>query len=166
MSELVPQCSEAHILLKPGKNQDGYFSNEDLMKQTSSAINIFEELQLDGQMLIIFDNATTHHACSSDALSALYMPLHLRLWETKKQTACMRGASFITGQPQSLYYPDNHCTCPGWFKGMKTILQERGIQLDKRTSAQCNKDAFGKCQDKSLTSKCCYCWVLYNQKDF
>ena len=166
MSELVPQCRNAHILLRPGKNQDGYFSSEDLIKQTSKAIDIFEELQPDGQMLIIFDNATTHHAQSSDGLSALHMPFHPRLWETKKQTAHMRDGSFITGQSQSLYYPDSHCTYPGWFKGMKVILQERGIQLDKKTLAQCDKDAFGKCQDKSLTSKCCYCQVLYNQKDF
>ncbi len=166
VSELVPQCSDACILLKPGKNRDGYFSNEDLIEQTSNAIDIFEELQPDGQMLIIFDNATTHHAHSSNALSALYIPLHPRLWVTKKQTICMRDASFITGELQSLYYPDNHSMHPGWFKGMKVILQERGIHLDKKTFAQCNKDAFGKCQDKSLASKCCYRRVLYNQKDF
>ena len=135
------------------------------MDQTLNAINIFEKGHPNAQMLIIFDNATTHHSRGPDALSAIDMPLKAKKWETKKQTIRMRDALF-EGRPQPLYYPDDHQTWPGWFKGMKLILQERGIQLDKNTRAQCNKKAFGRCKNKSLESKCCYWRVMYNQKDF
>jgi hypothetical protein len=33
----------------------------------------------------------------------------------------------LTGEPQSFYFPDDHPTMPGWFKGMEQILQKCGL---------------------------------------
>jgi len=35
-------CREAHIVFKPRKNHNGYFSRKELMEQVEYAINIFE----------------------------------------------------------------------------------------------------------------------------
>ena len=36
----------------------------------------------------------------------------------------------LTETPQDLYYPDDHETMPGWFKGMEQIICEQGLWPD------------------------------------
>lgn len=88
--------------------------------------------------LFLFDNATTHRKRASDALSALKMPLRPKAdWvHNPKEPRRMRNAMLPDGTAQPLYFPDNHPTMPGWFKGMKQILQERGIDVS-RYSREC-----------------------------
>jgi len=64
-------CREAHIIFKPGKNRDGYFSLKELIAQVKCAIDIFEA-KTNGlaQGLFIFDNAPEHMKCASDAITA------------------------------------------------------------------------------------------------
>jgi len=57
-------------LFKPGKNQDGYFSNEDIIEQVNEAINILQEYYPDFKHVLIYNNATTHLKHAEDALSA------------------------------------------------------------------------------------------------
>ena len=59
----------AQRLFKPGKNRDGYFSNEDIIEQADEAINILKEYP-EFDHVLIYDNATTHLKCAEDALSA------------------------------------------------------------------------------------------------
>jgi hypothetical protein len=106
-------------------------------------------------------NAMTHHAHAPDVLSALAMPLKPKLWETKKQTVHMRDGEF-NGAPQAFYYPDDHPTFLGWFKGMQTILQEREIDCGNR-KAQCDNASFNQCINKV---DCCVQRLMYNQPDF
>lgn len=103
-------------------------------------MDVFDQRQPGDQMLIIFDNATTHHARAPDVLSALNMPLNAKLWETKKQTVRMQDGEF-NGAAQPFYYPNDHPTPPGWFKGMRTILEERRVECGNR-KAQCDKNSF------------------------
>jgi len=35
------------------------------------------------------------------------------------------GIHPLTGEPQPLYFSDDHPTMPGWFKGMEQIIRER-----------------------------------------
>ena len=39
----------------------------------------------------------------------------------------MRDGKLPTGEAQSFYFPDEHPTMPGWFKGMEVIIRERGL---------------------------------------
>ena len=63
--------------------------------------------------------------------------------------------------PQDLYFPDNHPTMPGWFKGMETIIRERGLWPEKGLNVQCEgfKCVAGK-------KDCCCRRVLFTQPDF
>ena len=70
--------SEAYILFKAGKNRDGYFSSDDLIKQVSHAIDIFKT-KTNGFAtgLFLFDNAPSHQKRAPDAPSAQKMPKFL-----------------------------------------------------------------------------------------
>ncbi|KAJ7614709.1 hypothetical protein DFH06DRAFT_1344041 [Mycena polygramma] len=62
------------VLFKAGKNREGYFTNEDVVKQTRHAMDILERDYPDEKHVFIFDNATTHTKRADDALSARNMP--------------------------------------------------------------------------------------------
>ena len=63
--------------------------------------------------------------------------------------------------PQDLYFPDNHPTMPGWFKGMEIIIKERGLWPDGGLKSQC--DGF-KCAPGKID--CCCRRLLFCQPDF
>jgi hypothetical protein len=72
---LIDTDRKAHLFFKAGKNQDGYFTGEDLIKQVDQAINIFDA-KTNGFAtgLFMFDNAPGHQQQALGALSAHYMP--------------------------------------------------------------------------------------------
>ena len=39
----------------------------------------------------------------------------------------MRDSVLLDGSIQLFYFTDDHPTMPGWFKGMKVVLEERGL---------------------------------------
>ena len=62
------------IELKPGKNHDGYFTNDEVLVQVTTAINLVHKLYPNDDHVFIFDNATTHSKQAEDALSAHHLP--------------------------------------------------------------------------------------------
>ncbi|KAJ6584548.1 hypothetical protein B0H19DRAFT_926932, partial [Mycena capillaripes] len=60
--------------MKPGKNCDGYFTNEDILAQAKEALEILPEFGDEIEHAFIYDNTTTHKKCADDALSARKMP--------------------------------------------------------------------------------------------
>jgi hypothetical protein len=48
----------------------------------------------------------------------------------------MRCGQLPDGTPQQFYFPDDHSSIPGWFKGMKVIIQERRIWPDVSQSGR------------------------------
>jgi hypothetical protein len=173
----------ARVLFKPGKNRDGYFDCDDIIDQSTKAMDILERHFPDDDHIFIFDNATTHTKRADDALSARKMPkfppVEGKNWgvsvtersadgkivydqngKPKKRTQPMSGAHFSNGKPQSLYFPPDHQQA-GVFKGMATILEERGLVKQSKLRAECKgfKCARG-------TVDCCVRRVLYNQPDF
>ena len=72
----------------------------------------------------------------------------------------MQNGSF-NNETQALYYPDDHPTMPGWFKGMETIIKEHGLWPAKGLKAQCQ--GF-KCEP-GQTDCCCH-RLLFMQPDF
>ncbi|KIJ33887.1 hypothetical protein M422DRAFT_182735 [Sphaerobolus stellatus SS14] len=153
--------TEARILFKAGKSRDGYFSCEDLCQQIELAIELFED-HFPGTAIAAFGfgNAPGHQKRADDALSARYMPKYPKKWTGKKGIRMQNGI-LPNGQQQEFYYPDNHPESGGCFKGMKKILEERGLTREANLNAECDKF---KCPDPNAA--CCCRRVLFNQPDF
>ena len=73
----------------------------------------------------------------------------------------MRNGTLPTGETQFLYYPDNHQSMPGYFKGMEQILRERNLWPEGGLPAQCPDF---KCPPNCVD--CCCRRILYLQPDF
>ena len=153
---------EARVLFKAGKNRDGYFDCADLCSQTEQAIELFED-NFQGTAIAAFgfDNATGHQKRADDALSARYMPKFPKHWHGKHGKCKMHQGILPNGHSQDFYYPNDHPDMPGWFKGVKTILEECGFLEEANLRAEC---VGFKCKDQ--TAACCCRWVLFNQPDF
>ena len=50
----------ACVELKPGKNHDGYFSNDELLEQVQKAIHLVHKLFPGNDHVFVFDNAHSH----------------------------------------------------------------------------------------------------------
>jgi len=159
VAKLTLQNSESRVLFKAGASHEGYFTNDHLVEQTEKAMDIFECTYPNFQALFIYDNATTHQKHASDALSALKMPLHPRIWTPKGVK--MRVSRLADGTSQELYWPAIHHTMPGHFKGMKRILQEHHLWTVSLL-AQCSPN-FSSCKGKT---SCCARRFMFNQPDF
>lgn len=175
---------EARRLFKAGKNRDGYFTNADILAQAHKAMDILEEFYPDEDHILVFDNATTHQKRANGALSARHMPkkpskdLESNWMVTVKvldenghvivdprgnavtKKVRMEDGRFADGSKQSLYFEPGHPQA-GLFKGMATILQERGLVEESKLTYeckgfQCPKDA----------TRCCCRRALYTQPDF
>ncbi|RGB42597.1 hypothetical protein C1646_750781 [Rhizophagus diaphanus] len=119
----VPEAARCY--LKPGVNQDGYWTAEHLLEQIEyKAIPIFETLYPDCVAVFAFDNSSNHAAFSKDALVANRMNLN----PGGKQPV-MRNTYFgPNNQLQSMVFPTTHNDekLRGKPKGIKQILMERG----------------------------------------
>ncbi|KIJ48013.1 hypothetical protein M422DRAFT_163090 [Sphaerobolus stellatus SS14] len=144
---------EVCVLFKSGKNQDGYFGNDDLIKQT-------KHTNFAGTTTIAafaFDNATTHQKQADDGLSACHMPKFPKHWYGKSGKCRMCNGVLPNGQPQSLYFLDDHPTKLGEFKGMEIILRECGLLKESKLRAQCPQFKY-----VDLQAACCCRRVLFN----
>ena len=126
------QKRSARRIFKPGKNRDGYFSNDDIIEQANEAIDILQEFHPDYEHILIYDNATTHLKRAEDALSARKMPKGIpqsgKNWgiEVSKRDSItgkliyradgsiekikifMQDGRFENGEPQRLYFSMDH----------------------------------------------------------
>ncbi|KAI0721788.1 hypothetical protein C8Q72DRAFT_890182 [Fomitopsis betulina] len=137
---LTDHNDEARVIFKAGKNRDGWFDGDDLMKQVENAVNVFKA-RTNGfaNGLFLLNNAPSHQRHADDALSARKMPKGPHeMWRLHKDGPKMcPGVNPSTGKPQEFYWPDNHPTTPGWFKGMQQIIVERGLWPAKGLQAKC-----------------------------
>ncbi|KAF9458406.1 hypothetical protein BDZ94DRAFT_1325516 [Collybia nuda] len=183
-----PDGSEsACVLFKAGKAHEGYFTSDDIMKQASAAMDIVQKHFPDEDHLFVYDNATIHLKCPDDALSARKMskgvskpgtnfgveqsvigengkPVYTPDGKILKEKVNMANGKFADGTEQEFYFPDNHPTHPGLFKGMANILTERGfsgVQGKQGKRAQCGKNF--SCVP-GATDCCCH-RILYSQLD-
>jgi hypothetical protein len=82
-------------------------------------------------------------------------------WTPHAGGPCMRSGKLPTGEDQLFYYPDDHPSMPGWFKGMEQILHERGLWPEEGLPVQC--PGF-KCPPGR--ADCCCRRALFLQPDF
>ncbi|KZV81302.1 hypothetical protein EXIGLDRAFT_686149 [Exidia glandulosa HHB12029] len=178
------------LLLKVGKNRDGYFQNENVLEHVHKAMDILKRDYPEEDHLFIFDNAPTHTKRAPGELSALKMPkgipkagtnwgvevpmrddeggiVHAANGKPRKTKIRMRDAKFADGTAQPLYFPEGHPRA-GIFKGMAVILEERGFAFAHDLRAQCGKNF--KCLNLLAGTQgvpaCCCRRLLYNQPDF
>lgn len=64
----------ARVLFRAGKAREGYFTNADILKHATMAMDILDKDYSDEDHVLVFDNATTHLKREPDALSASKMP--------------------------------------------------------------------------------------------
>jgi hypothetical protein len=172
---------DARVLFKAGKNRDGWFGSDDLITQVDRAIDIFEGLTKGhAQGLFLFDNAPSHQKRAGDAISARKMvkgvlfcdtqPIFRILivcavpkegWAHHSNGPRMRDGRLPNGETQSFYFPPDHPTTPGWFKGMEVIIRERGLWPADGLLAQC---ANFRCPPGK--TDCCCRRLLFMQPDF
>jgi hypothetical protein len=114
--------SETAIIIKPGKNADGYWDCEDLVEQTRDrAIPIFKILHPGSDALFVFDNSAGHLAFAPDALIAS----RLNLNDGGKNVRPMRTGWFIG--PNGEIIDQEMVTADGSVKGLRSILSERNL---------------------------------------
>lgn len=113
---------ESFVIIKPGKNGDGYWKNADLVNQVELwVIPIFKVLHPGCEALLMFDNSQNHHTLPPDALNAKILPLKDNGANVRPQ----RDGWFIDSdgvrQSQKMV-KDN-----GQPLGLKSILLGRGL---------------------------------------
>jgi hypothetical protein len=173
----------ARQVMRPGKNKDGYFTCEDIENQAHEAMDIVKEFYPEYEHRFFYDNASTHLKCPEAALSTRRMPKNIpkagNNWmvevtkcdiagmpiyrldgSLEKEKIMMSDAQLADGSPQPLYFAEGHKRA-GVFKGMATILEERGFTNALNLHAECK--GF-KCAPPALD--CCCRRLLYNQPDF
>eukprot|EP00474_Spongospora_subterranea_P000816 CRZ01274.1 hypothetical protein [Spongospora subterranea] len=113
---LVP--TETVVIIKPGKNADGFWTNQDLVKQIREhAIPIFRILHSKSKMLLMFDNSQNHRALPPNALNAKVLNLNDGGKNVKLQCP---GWFMKQGQTDDA----DECGSP---QRLRTILHERGL---------------------------------------
>ena len=154
---------EARCYLKPGVNQDGYWTADHLIEQIKNkVIPIFETLYPDCVAVFAFDNNSNHAAFSKDALIANRM----NLGPGGKQPI-MRDTYFkLDNQLQSMVFSATYSNkkLQGKPKGIKQVLIERrkwpsgGLVLE-----------YKECKEKvqnDLRISCCARQVISLESDF
>jgi transposase len=132
----------SYKIIKPGKNADGYWTNADLVKQLEEeVISLAEELHPGCDLVFAFDNSSNHHARNPTALCAN----NLNLNDGGKHIKPLRNTVW-NGAPQQMQ------TSEGVQKGIRSILQERGLWQNgmlledaRAVLAQCPDFAGSKC---------------------
>lgn len=175
----------ARVLLRPGARRDGYFTNDDVVAQAAVAADILEEYFPNDDHIFVYDNATTHLKRARDAISARRMPLNTpkpdKNWlvqapsldESGNQILSPTGEKitrliqmapgrFNNGTLQSFYFSEGHRHA-GLFKGMRTILEERGFLASQLNELKRECKNF-RCP--AGRTDCCIRRLLYSQPDF
>ena len=73
------------------------------------------------------------------------------------------GINPLTGERQPFYFPDDHPSYPGWFKGMECIIREHSLWPEAGLPAEC---AGPKRPASEGQASCCCRHLLYTQHDF
>ncbi len=111
----------ARLLLEMSK--DGYFTNEHLLKQVDKTIDLFERSHPAAKGIFLFDNAPSHRKVSEDSLDADRMNVHPGGMQPVMRYTIWKG------NVQQMAFPD------GEAKGMKAILEERGVDTKRMKAA-------------------------------
>ncbi|EIW56251.1 uncharacterized protein TRAVEDRAFT_22553 [Trametes versicolor FP-101664 SS1] len=158
----VGLLEEAGQSMEYGKNYEGYWTGELFVKQLQEKIiPAFEAAHGPGyQALIMVDNSQGHSAYSADALLTSRMNLRPGGKQARMRDGQYTDASGVE-HVQSMVFPADHPEFPDKPKGMKQVLEERGLW---------RKGMLMKCPDGDKCDPdardCCAKRILDLQPDF
>lgn len=130
---------DAREIMYPGKNYDGWWTAERLLEQVKRAVPIFERLYPGCIGEWYFDHSTGHTAYAPDALSARDMNVNPGGQQRVMHDTIIplnNPHPHLRGKPQQMNFPtimlpgDPNVRFAGQPKGMKVVLQERGLYDD------------------------------------
>ena len=171
----LPQQTRSRVIIRPGKNADGWWDHEQLARQVELFLNLFEFAYPADTACLIFDCSANHQAFAQDALVVNRMNVN----PGGKQNL-MRDTQFVhksqRGLPESeqqitaqtMVYDQDHPFYPGQAKGMYVVAQERGL-IKEGTKPK------GKCDDCKSSAAivndqrrddCCLHRMLSLENDF
>ena len=107
---------QARLLLET--HRGGYFTNDHLIAQVDRNIDIFEWIHSDATALFLFDNAPSHRKVADDALNADKMNVSPGEKQPKMHTLWSGAIQRMVDKA-------------GTPKGMKKVLEERGVDTSK-----------------------------------
>jgi hypothetical protein len=148
---------DARCIIYPGSNGDAWWDHEQLLKQVSSAITIFEEAHPGCVGLFVFDQSSTHTSLGPDAL---------RAFDMNKTNGGRQQIQRDTIIPDS-----NPCI---EFRGKaQTMITEAGKAKGlKQTLEECSFDVCNLCMKCTPVcpfennNRCCMACLLSKQDDF
>jgi hypothetical protein len=149
--------TEACITMYPDTNRDGWWTNQDVIKQVKErAIPIFERTHPGKVALFMFDNSCNHNAFADDALVVSRMNMK----DGGKQPL-LRNGKMSDGSPHVMTFVDiDDVVKP---KGIQRVLEERGLWIPglKRKCNACTQH-----NPDPIKMDCCATRILSAQLDF
>ena len=159
------------------------FTSKDITEQAHAAMDILTKFYPDYEHRFFYDNAPSHLKWPVGSVTTCQMPKFTPKpgtnWGIKvskhntvrklvynangsiaKEKIQMGDTVLPDGTVQSFYFPEEHQHA-GVFKGMATILEERGFKDASKLQAECKNF---KCAPPAID--CCCCRVLFNKPDF
>ncbi|KIJ25471.1 hypothetical protein M422DRAFT_273562, partial [Sphaerobolus stellatus SS14] len=135
VNERLP-TTDAREIIYPGKNYDGWWNMESLIAQIKKTIPIFERMYPNAVGEFFFDQSSVHGAYSPDALNSKEMNSSPGGKQRKMHPTTIpmdNPNPLLRGVPQLMVFPDDlpsdhpHYEHRGKPKGMKVVLEERGL---------------------------------------
>ncbi|KAJ7706606.1 hypothetical protein B0H16DRAFT_1825745 [Mycena metata] len=159
-AEKIGYLTEAGAQLEYGKNYEGYWDGTMFMVQLrDKIIPAFETAHGAGyQMLLMVDHSQGHCMYRLDALIVSRMNL-----SPGGKQAFMRNGWWMDGnvrRTQTMVYPADHTDHPGQPKGIKAVLQERGLWPEGKFLKECKKAIH------TAPRNCCAVRMLELEPDF
>ncbi|EJD53834.1 hypothetical protein AURDEDRAFT_21050, partial [Auricularia subglabra TFB-10046 SS5] len=149
--ELLPEdqrlkANESRVIMYPGKGRDGWWDMPKLFAQVVDTIDLFEFKHPGDKMVIVFDQAKAHAAFADDALVASRMQVGSGIKQPQMRDTTIPDDNpnpALRGTTQRMVFDD------GTPKGMKVVLQERGLY--DRIKPGARGQPVGKCKSCSTS---------------
>jgi hypothetical protein len=169
-----PVNPKSRVIIRPGKNADGWWDHEQLLVQIDHFLNLFEIAYPGDIACLVFDCSANHEAFAKDALIVSRMNVN-----PGGKQSLMRDTTFVDASQrhlpveeqiqvhQTMVFPSNHPNFPSMAKGMVVVLQERGLLPatgDQRIKqcTECKKPV----PDSNRSLRCCLHRMLSSEQDF
>lgn len=110
--------AESIEIMTPGKNNDGWWTNKDLVDQLSTVMPLFERLHPGCKLVFLSDNSQNHHAKCENGLDAFALNKSdggVNVEKVTRRDGWWNGAVFAMRDEVT-----------GVQKGVERILRERG----------------------------------------
>jgi hypothetical protein len=125
MKEYDGKMCKSYVLFEAGTHREGWFTNDDLIKQVRECCHLFKDLHPNCELFFAFDNSNSHHKRAPDGLDASLLPLK----DGGANAPIMRNTKFKNSEYIEVEQLMQNSI--GQQKGLKSILMERELWRNK-----------------------------------